>query len=737
MTMKIPDFVSNLLPKSDTAVAPQPQQPETAPSGVEGVKLNIPKTFSFDFNSVTDGFSSEHAAFDALKTDLGAAQGTAFARPLGHGKNQLAWAAKIDLLVKAREAAMQVDGQGQKVNDVSVKSSYFTVGGTYGKAWMGNLLAAKLAGAKASFLIDGQANMSTGMSVAMRDPRAPQGKDYLQELTNKGITVGIYNGTAKKVLKGVKEVAKGGLNNIQKDAIASMHDKLTEVKVTKKSDGTTVAAYGEASGRNLEAAYHESYEDNPAAWRDDLMLLQEDAGTSEVVDGLGAAHDRELNSRVTSKLSPEKYNVNQHAKELLITGEMMNLWINAPALTDTEKALLRQTGLDGKPTAQSTKFRNSLIDGLIKEGTKTVMNSSFVPDEIKNEPREVELSKKLRNSAAEIVKDADTRGARTALLADSPDKASEASSPWALAPVTILDKQGAASDRSPKAAPPSPGFDWGSFGEAFVDSAADWVSKPVAQAAKTIEAAKDIGNALMAESEACAPAVGAQGVIDQIGPGLKMLTGAAEHDLAAENPYLVFTKQMKDQLKKLNDNTNVSEIPIISNSPLSTDSAITQAFFLRDWPQLKKEFPKLRLFVAEGTQKFHAKTLVADDSLAIGSYNLDLLSSQINSEILVVAQSPKLAANQLADYARDLRMQHNKFVELELQDDAKAVDEKDLPKPGVQFDMTKKMSTMYKVVVRAANLIGSTKVSSDLGALDNQQTLDLLSAQIAKEQKPQ
>lgn len=74
------------------------------------------------------------------------------------------------------------------------------------------------------------------------------------------------------------------------------------------------------------------------------------------------------------------------------------------------------------------------------------------------------------------------------------------------------------------------------------------------------------------------------------------------------------------------------EVKILDNSPSSTGSDVTQAFFLEDWPKLLATIPNLKIFVATVERKLHAKVGVIDDQVSlVSSFNLDFLSSKVNS----------------------------------------------------------------------------------------------------------
>lgn len=119
---------------------------------------------------------------------------------------------------------------------------------------------------------------------------------------------------------------------------------------------------------------------------------------------------------------------------------------------------------------------------------------------------------------------------------------------------------------------------------------------------------------------------------DNIGATLVEMVKAAEKRIVIENPYIVMTDDMIATLKEAGERG--VEIWLGTNSPSSTDSAVTQAFFLQDWPKLLATIPNMKIFVATGDRKLHAKVATADDQVSlVSTYNLDLLSAEINSEV--------------------------------------------------------------------------------------------------------
>ncbi|MEW5739698.1 MAG: phosphatidylserine/phosphatidylglycerophosphate/cardiolipin synthase family protein [Myxococcota bacterium] len=179
---------------------------------------------------------------------------------------------------------------------------------------------------------------------------------------------------------------------------------------------------------------------------------------------------------------------------------------------------------------------------------------------------------------------------------------------------------------------------------------------------------------------------------------LTALVDAAKNRIVIQNPYVVLTRDMLDAMKRA-DARGV-KIEIITNSPLSTDSDVTQAFFLEDWPQILAECPNAKIYVATGDRKFHGKSAVIDDDQAVVStYNLDLLSGFVNGEVGAVVKSKELAADLLGAFDDDKKTQSNGFIEYTIEKDAngKAVlkDGKPVVKFGPEHHLPREMLETY------------------------------------------
>lgn len=118
-------------------------------------------------------------------------------------------------------------------------------------------------------------------------------------------------------------------------------------------------------------------------------------------------------------------------------------------------------------------------------------------------------------------------------------------------------------------------------------------------------------------------------------------------EVLLQNPYVVLTERMFAALQR----AGKRGIPVIlhTNSPSSTDSLATQAMFYADWKRIFKEIPNIRIYVYKGSNKLHAKNWVFDRKIGVvGTYNLDYLSEQVNSEVVLAIKSGEFA-KQLRD----------------------------------------------------------------------------------------
>lgn len=130
---------------------------------------------------------------------------------------------------------------------------------------------------------------------------------------------------------------------------------------------------------------------------------------------------------------------------------------------------------------------------------------------------------------------------------------------------------------------------------------------------------------------------------DGIQQALVSLVKASTRSIVIQNPYVVLTELAVETLAEAG--RRGVQITIITNSPISTDSALTQAFFIEQWPVYLARIPNLRIKVLTGDRKLHAKVAVFDGVLSlVGTYNLDYMSARVNGEIISAVWSAPFAA---------------------------------------------------------------------------------------------
>lgn len=131
------------------------------------------------------------------------------------------------------------------------------------------------------------------------------------------------------------------------------------------------------------------------------------------------------------------------------------------------------------------------------------------------------------------------------------------------------------------------------------------------------------------------------------------LVDAAEHSVMIQNPYIILTKEMGEALKRAT--ARGVEVVLHTNGPSSTDNLIAQAFFLRDWKRMIQDMPGLQVHVMPGPRPLHSKVMVVDDRVTVvGTYNMDPLSQDVNSEVVAVVECRDFARARRLEMAGDM-----------------------------------------------------------------------------------
>jgi phosphatidylserine/phosphatidylglycerophosphate/cardiolipin synthase-like enzyme len=134
---------------------------------------------------------------------------------------------------------------------------------------------------------------------------------------------------------------------------------------------------------------------------------------------------------------------------------------------------------------------------------------------------------------------------------------------------------------------------------------------------------------------------------DPISRSLVRLARSAHDEIFIQSPYLVLSENVVSVLEEAA--ARGVRITVLTNSPVSSDNALSQAFFLEQWPEVMARVPTLRLFVAGDTHNLHGKLGTIDGQLAlIGTYNMEPISMAFNSELVAAVWSAPFAGQLLA-----------------------------------------------------------------------------------------
>ena len=170
-------------------------------------------------------------------------------------------------------------------------------------------------------------------------------------------------------------------------------------------------------------------------------------------------------------------------------------------------------------------------------------------------------------------------------------------------------------------------------------------------------------------------------------------------EIILQNPYVVLTERMFNALKR----AGRRGVPVImhTNSPASTDSLATQAMFYADWKRIFKEIPNIKIYVYKGSNKLHAKNWLFDRKIGVvGTYNLDYMSEQINSEVVAAVKSVEFAKQLRGELLSDINKSEQYQYSINEKGEVEAVLGPD-DLPGKKFWMLKLLSkfTIFKKLI--------------------------------------
>ena len=129
----------------------------------------------------------------------------------------------------------------------------------------------------------------------------------------------------------------------------------------------------------------------------------------------------------------------------------------------------------------------------------------------------------------------------------------------------------------------------------------------------------------------------------------------AREDVTIHTPYAVFNAYMYDTMTEVNRHIPVD---MMINSVENGDNFFASSDYLRH--RKKMAATGLTILEYDGGTSYHGKSVVIDHELsAIGSYNFDLRSTYLDTELMLVIQSKDLTAEletYMASYEQDCRL---------------------------------------------------------------------------------
>ncbi len=136
---------------------------------------------------------------------------------------------------------------------------------------------------------------------------------------------------------------------------------------------------------------------------------------------------------------------------------------------------------------------------------------------------------------------------------------------------------------------------------------------------------------------------------------LARLMEAAEEEVIIHTPYAVFNDYMYDTMKGI---TSKVPVTMMVNAVENGDNFVASSDYTYNKPKILET--GVSLYEYSGGLSYHGKSLVIDNELAIiGSYNFDLRSTYMDTELMLCIQSEELAGELKAymlDYQEDCRI---------------------------------------------------------------------------------
>ena len=140
---------------------------------------------------------------------------------------------------------------------------------------------------------------------------------------------------------------------------------------------------------------------------------------------------------------------------------------------------------------------------------------------------------------------------------------------------------------------------------------------------------------------------------------LTELMGQARERVIFQSPYVVCNSWMYERLTELGD--KVPDIRILLNSVENGDNFVASSDYLRH--KDKVVATGIPLYEYDGGISNHGKSALIDGDLSvIGSYNLDLRSTYVDTELMLVVQSEELN-QELEGYLMAMQEDSRKIID--------------------------------------------------------------------------
>jgi len=107
----------------------------------------------------------------------------------------------------------------------------------------------------------------------------------------------------------------------------------------------------------------------------------------------------------------------------------------------------------------------------------------------------------------------------------------------------------------------------------------------------------------------------------------------ADHKVTIQSPYTVLNRPMENTLRKVGD--KLEQFSLLTNSQASSPNVLAYSSYLASRTVLADTFDEI--YEYQGDHSLHGKSYLIDNDLSlVGSYNLDLRSTYINTEVMLV-----------------------------------------------------------------------------------------------------